>query len=352
MRSNALGGIKAGLVLSLLLFPVAPHSQRATPQAKQEKEEEVLIPLTPEERALNPRDIVTNQPDYAADLTFFVSESFGGFAGAQRQVRKGNRYRDESQYWVFVGERGKSTARLSPATKTYDDFLPPRYDSVNSEPLDSAILVLDADRTFTSQGTVLIDNHKCLKIESKSKNNSEQKIFLYAARDLDNLIIFTQVISPRRRMGQQLNNVSLKVPADLVEIPADYKPVEHDRWTKLETAKVTWKGRPPKGYKVYQSPGEQLFIWLDDGVYPWTYLIRPREGIRETAFQGLLVTRAGDYIWETNGTEAFSLTNYRIAPPPSKYEREDDRRVIVTPRSVKFRSISYEKDKAMIEVSW
>jgi hypothetical protein len=352
MQINAFSRIRVGLVLSLLLFPVTPHLQRRTPQTRQEQAEEVLTPLTPEERALNPRDIVASQPDYAADLTFFVSEGFGGFGGAQRQVRQGNRYCDESQFWILVGERGKSTARLSPSTKTYDDFLPSRYDSVNSEPLDPAVLMLDADRTFSSLGTVIVDGHKCLKIESKSKSNPDQKILLFAARDLNNLIIITQVVSPHRSMGQWLKNISLTVPAELVDIPADYKPVEHDRWTKLEAAKVTWKGGVPKGYKVYQSPSQELFIWLDDGVYPWTYLIRPREAIRETAFQGLLVTRKGAYIWETDETEAFSLTNYRVARPPSKYERKDDRVVIVAPGSVKFRAISYEKDKAMIEVSW
>lgn len=344
--------IRIALVLLLFLSPLSAQSHKTAPRAKEKENEEVLLPLTPEERSLSPRDIVANQPDHVADLSFFVGEGFGGFGGAERQARKGNRYRDESQFWIFVGELGKPAARLFPRYKTYDDLEPPRNSSSDSEPLDPQVLTLEADRTFTSLGTVLIDGHKCLKIRTERKSRPEQQIYLYAARDLENLIIVAQVIAPRRSMSQRLTNISLNVPSGLVEIPSDYKPVEHDRWTKLETGRVTWKGRPPKDYKVYRSPGEELFIWIDDGVYPWTYLIRPREAIRETAFQGLLVNRSGENIWETNETEAFSLTHYRTPEKPSPYEREDDRRVIVTPHSVKFRSVSYNKDKAMIEISW
>ena len=53
------------------------------------QEKEVLTLLTKEERELNARDVVLNQPDFSADLTFFVGEGFGGYGGAERRVRKG-----------------------------------------------------------------------------------------------------------------------------------------------------------------------------------------------------------------------------------------------------------------------
>jgi hypothetical protein len=152
-------------------------------------------------------------------------------------------------------------------------------------------------------------------------------------------------------MGQTLSNISLQVPSSLVEIPPDYKPVEHDRWTKVQTAKVTYKGKPSKDYGVFRSPGGELFIWISDAPYPWHYLIRPKEAIREVAFQGLLVTRAGEYIWTTKETEAFSLLGYRVRRP-SKYDKLEEMQVIVAPTSVKFRSIDFDKQRAMIEVRW
>jgi hypothetical protein len=99
---------------------------------------------------------------------------------------------------------------------------------------------------------------------------------------------------------------------------------------------------------VFRAPGGQLFIRAND----WTYLVRPREATVETAFQGLLVTRSGEYVWQTNETEAFSLTHYRNPKPPSQRESEEDRRILVGSNSVTFRSVDYKRDKAMIEVRW
>ncbi len=86
--------------------------------------------------------------------------------------------------------------------------------------------------------------------------------------------------------------------------------------------------------------------------YPWEYLVRPKQGTVEIAFQGLLVTRSGEYVWRTKEMEAFSQTGYRVASERGAYETDEDRRVAVGPNSVKFRSRSYEQDEAMIEVVW
>jgi hypothetical protein len=99
---------------------------------------------------------------------------------------------------------------------------------------------------------------------------------------------------------------------------------------------------------VFRAPGGQLFIRVND----WTYLVRPKEATVETAFQGLLVTRTGEYVWQTKETEAYSQIRYRTPRPPSEWETEEDKRVIVKPNSVIFRSTDYKKDKAMIEVRW
>ena len=88
---------------------------------------------------------------------------------------------------------------------------------------------------------------------------------------------------------------------------------------------------------------------VNDAPYPWDYLVRPKEATVETAFQGLLVTRSGEYVWQTKEGEAFSQTSYRVPRPPSEWEKEEDRRVIVKPNSVTFRSTDYKKDKAMID---
>ena len=307
-------------VVLLFFFTAAPAQTPKSSAPVEQNQPEVLLPLTPEERSVNPRDIVANQPDFSADLSFFVGEGFGGFGGSERRTRKGNRFRAASPHWIFVGELGKPAVRLFPLQKVYDDLQRPRSGS-NWPPLDPQFLVLQPDRTFAALGAVVIDGHRCIKIQTEQKDNAE-KIYLYSATDLKGLIIVAQVIQAKRGMVQRLTNISLNVSPELVEIPSDYKSVEHDRWTLVETARVTFKGKPAKDFRVFRSPSEELFAWIDDGHYPWTYLIRPREATRDTAFQGLLITRSGDYVWETKESEGFSLTHYRAPEKPSRYRRQ------------------------------
>lgn len=169
---------------------------------------------------------------------------------------------------------------------------------------------------------------------------------------MKNLVIVAQIVEPKRKTLQTLGNISLDVPDSLVQIPSDYKPIEHDRWVKLENAKVTYGGEASKDFFVFRAPGGQLFVRVNDAPYHWDYLVRPTEATVETAFQGLIVTRSGGYIWQTKESEGFSQTYYRIPRPPSEWEKEENRRVIVKSNSVTFRSNDYGKTKAMIEVRW
>jgi len=318
---------------------------------KKDKDEEVLTPLTPEERSLDPRDVILNQPDFVADLNFFVGEGFGGYGGAERLARKGNRYREESQFWLFIGELGKPSARVFPQSKSYDDFESARGGSADGTPINPAALAKEDGVSFTALGTRVIDGHNCLKIEATRKDKPE-KFYFYAARDLKNLVIMAQIVEPKRSTVQQLSNISLDVPESLVQIPSDYKPIEHDRWVKLENAKVTYGGKAAKDFVVFRAPGGQLFVRINDEAYPWTYLVHPKEASVETAFQGLIVTRSGEYIWNTKETEGFSQTYYRTPQPPSEWEKKEDKLVIVKSNSVTFRSNDYKQNKAMIEVRW
>jgi hypothetical protein len=321
----------------------------AQPAAVQQKanEQEVLSPLTEEERLLNARDLLLNQPDFMADLSFFVAHRVSGHGFSQRLVRKGNRYREESEFWIFVGELGKPSARLFPKTKVYDDYVPPHGGSLHNPPIDTAAVAREDDITFTALGTVVIDGHNCIKIEARRKTTPD-KYYFYLARDLKNLAIVTQLVQPNRNTVQRLTNISLEVPDSLVHIPPDYKQIEHDRWTKVENAIVTYKRKPAKDATVFRSPGGHLFIRVND----WTYLVRPAEATVETAFQGLLVTRTGQFVWETSDTEAYSSIQYKKPHPPSKWESAYDRRVTVTPNSVTFRATDYERSKAIIEIRW
>jgi hypothetical protein len=329
--------------------PTIQSEPSREPQAKpgnEKRNEEVLAPLTDAERRMDVSDIILNQPDFVADLDFFVNEGFGGFGGAERIARKGTRFREESKFWTFVGEIGKSSVRLYPQAKVYDEMVPPRVGSADGSPLNAKALALDSDITLTALGTEQIEGHKCIKIEAVTKDRPE-KVYLYSAQDLMGLTIVVQVIVPKRSTVQRLHSVSLEVPDGLVEIPPDYKPIEHEKWTKLESAKLTYQGKPSKDYGVFRAPGGELFIWVNDAYYPWEYLYRPQHKTVEIEFQGLLVNASGTYIWQTKETEAFSSINYHTL-----LGSRVDAHLVVVPNGIKFRSNSYEQDGAMIEISW
>jgi hypothetical protein len=344
------------LLILVLLFPqwfnpaiplVWGTSQDAgTKSPKPEEKKEVINPLTDEERALNPRDILLNQPDFTADLGFFVNEGFGGYSGSEHVVRKGDRFREESQFWTFVGEIGKTTVRLYPQARLYDEMVPLRLDASDGTLLYPKAYALKSTATLTALGTAEIDGHRCLKLELLQQDKTE-KIYLFAALDLKNLVIVDQSLGQKVRTVQKLTNVSLDAPEALVEVPADFKPIEHVRWTKVESAQVIYKNQPSKDFGVFRAPTGEMFIWIKDAYYPWEYLYRPQSKTVEIVFQGLLVNRSGTYIWKTRETEAFSSINFSGASRTTM-----DSHLVEIPNGIKFRSNNYKQDLAMIEITW
>src|SRR5262249_33502251 len=153
-----------------------------------------------------------------------------------------------------------------------------------------------------------------------------------------------QSLGPRASMIERLNSVSPQVPDGTLDIPADYKPIEHVRWTKVGSAKVMYGVKPSKDYCVFRAPGGELLIRIGDASYDWTYLYRPDKKTVEIAFQGLLVNRSGEYIWKTADSEAFSSTGY------SRSSNTIDAHLELIPNGIRFRSNNYDQDQAAIEI--
>jgi hypothetical protein len=312
-------------------------------------DKEKLAPLTEKEKTIDYRELVANQPDFTADLSYFRSEEFSGGGFDYKLSRKGNKYRKESQYWLFVGETGKQRYRVNPAAKLYSDL-----EGVDNETASTAAdfnprtLTDNPNTTFTALGKIMIDGHECIKIEAKRqiKGRENEKIYLYAAKDLKNLIIVAQVLNPPYAMIQRLNNISLEVSDSLVNIPTDYKPIEKDIWHSVKNAKVMYGKKLSKDFGVFQSPTGELFVWVIDAPYPWKYLVRPKERTVETAYQGMLLTQGGEFIWRTKETEAVSDIGYRSE---SKLRQKDGTKPLeIKSQSIKFQS--NESDDIWIEV--
>ncbi len=322
------------------------------------QDEPPLIPLTDTERSLDFRSIVANQPDFVADELFFYGEGFGGFSAKQHVARKGDRYFIDTGYVKVLLEPGKEI-RLNDRNKTFEETpIGSEFVLGNGHPLDPKLLPLQQGATFVGLGTQTIDGHKCLKIEAKIPGQKAQ-VFLYAAEDLKYLIIAAQVLNPPRGAIQRLQNISLNVPAGLVEIPPNYRPLPKHKWSRVDSAIVTIDSKPGKSSSVFRSDhGNELFVTLYEPhpatglMLPWHYLVYLKEQTVEIGFQGLLITADGKLAWDANAREAFSNGDDR--PDTSSYpcHRAPCPKTTVGPNFVQFPSVYYDDRKSMVRVTW
>jgi hypothetical protein len=341
---------------TLLLVTVAATAQ--VPKSKSAQDEPPLVPLTDNERALNFKGIVANQPDFVADEVFFYNEGFGGFSAKQHVARKGNRFFLDTGFVKIILEPDKEI-RLNDRNKTFEET-PIRREIVigNGRPIDPTVLPLQPGATFVGLGTQTIDGHKCLKIEAKIPEQ-DAKVFLYAAEDLKYLIIAAQVLNPPRGSIQRLQNISLNVSASVVEIPSNYRPLAKHKWSRVESASVTIDGKPGEKSCVFRADnGNELFVTLYEPhpatglMLPWHYLVYLKQQTVEIGFQGLLTTADGKFAWDTSAREAFS--NGDDIPDKESYpcHRAPCPKTTVGPNSVQFPSVYYVDRKSMVRVTW
>jgi hypothetical protein len=346
------------LITSALLLAVASLTTAQVRKTKPTaQDEQPLIPLTDAERTLDLKAIVANQPDFVADELFFYGEGFGGFSAKRHVARKGTHYFADTGFVKFIVEPGK-VIRLDDRNKTFEETpIGNEFVLGNGQPINPTDLASQKGATFVGLGTQTIDGHKCLKIEAKIPDQKAQ-VFLYAAEDLKYLIIAAQVLNPPRGAIQRLQNISLNVPPTLVEIPAGYQPLAKHKWSRVDSAAVTYDGKPAKDFSVFRSDdGDQLFVTLyephpDTGLpLPWHYLVFLKEQTVEIAFQGTLITGDGKFAWDTNAKEAFS--NGENKPDNQHYPCEGKcPKTSAGANFVTFPSVYYEDRKSIVRVTW
>jgi hypothetical protein len=167
---------------------------------------------------LSPKDILLNQPDFTAEQQYFMFESHkhGGFSVSEKLSKKGSVYRWESfdnvnflrfdQPPVFCSANGKNCFEK----QGYDDCC--GYLKANQ--VENFARASDA--TFELAGSEIVQGHNCIKIKMENVAK-EETIYFYAAEDLKNLVIKTEVIQSDRKHTFILGNVSFDVPNKLFE---------------------------------------------------------------------------------------------------------------------------------------
>ena len=296
------------IMLVSISIGVSPQQrQNKTKPATNTKQENSppILPLTEAERALELKVLVANQPDFTADEQFFASESRGGFGGAEKVARKGDSYRIDNGYYVFIYQRGKPGIRMGHGSKVYDPLFGKQDDSIvpwaSVSPLALAQLT---NAKLTALGAQIIDGHRCLKVEA-TEPSLEYKVNLYLAEDLKYLAIAIQVVGENRGSIQTLHNISLSVPASLFDL-SDYQPMPLRKWERISKAQVFLGGKEVPDSSLFRAQTGEMFLAVRGSVMVDTYILRPSERTSEVAFQGHVKTDEGEYAWTTKAEVGFS----------------------------------------------
>ena len=289
------------LVVYFALFcSIVAYGQNDKMQGK--SKEPVLVPLTEEEKKINPKDIVSNQLDFTATETYFSAREISGFSTASKVARKGNKYRTDTGFVVVIAEPKKPVLRLN-QNKTYEESVGIRKLFVSAtSPLNPTDLLGFEDISFSAVGTIEIDGNKLLKIQAKSKE-FDQEVFLYADLGKKNLFTIIQILSQRRSSIQRLQKISFEVPGALFDI-SGYKALPKFQWNKVKTAKVFFKGKLINDALVFRH---DAYIFIHVAEFEHFFVDLKRKIADTVVFQGLLVSKDGSYIWRTNEDEAISV---------------------------------------------
>lgn len=263
--------------------------------------ETVLLPLTEEQKKINPKDIVRDQPDFMAEELYFSARAISAFSVQRKIARKGKQYRVDTGFVVVITELGKPFIKIN-GDKTFEKSVADYKAFVNpTSPLNPTDLLGFNDVAFTMLGTIEVDGNKLLKIEAKSKEFDEE-IFLYADPGKKNLITIIQVIGKERSGIQRLNNISFDVSTNLFDLSGNRELPKYN-WEKVKTAKVFSDGKLVEGAVVFRRE-QYIFIHVREFNH---MLIDLNKNIADTVvFQGLLVAKNGAPVWRTSEDSAIS----------------------------------------------
>lgn len=305
--------------------------------------EPALIPLTEDEKKVDPKSVVENQPDFTAIESYFSARDISGFSSSSKVARKGNKYRTDTGFVVVITELNKPNLRLN-QDKTLEEGVGNRKSFVSAtSPLNPTDLLGFADISFASLGTIDIDKNKLLKIQAKSKEFN-QEVFLYADLGKKNLITIVQILGSNRSSIQRLNEISFDVPNQLFDI-SEYKSKPKFNWTKIKTAKIVYRGENVKDGVAFRH-GKYIFIHA--GEFDHMLIDVDKKTALTVVYRGLLLSKEGYLIWQTKDEEAVSIGN---TEDYFSGENEYSVKIDVTSNSVTIPDRE-NKNKVLAKITW
>lgn len=175
------------------------------------------------------RQLVAVQPDFTANaICANYENTFGhGFGESFKLAKKGDWYRRESAVYIDYAAPGEPPVRYSLKTKKFEAFMGDAENHLWFTNVENpALLTLDKTLHFEIVGESLMNLKfggktkifKLIKIKVTGETAvggdwDEATVFLYAAPDLKNLVVKTELIFPKDGKICTMNNVSLVAAA-------------------------------------------------------------------------------------------------------------------------------------------
>lgn len=160
-------------------------------------------------KATTPRELLAKQPDFVAEEIIFSVEEHGphghvsGHELASRKAKKGKFYRTDTGVATFFEDATKPGGGLWFEGAQYAESF------AGKEGIK-----------FEFAGTERVREYECIKVKAtrdtkEKKPVEDEVVYFYVAKDLRNLVIATQVFTPKRKTTYVLRNISFDIPAGL-----------------------------------------------------------------------------------------------------------------------------------------
>jgi len=229
MRKGFISKVRPPLFLASLfiLSFIACHKEREVKQAGNETGK-----VNQKANDHYPRELLLKQPDFTAEE--IVSEfepARGGYSLAIKFAKKGEYYRRESDIMVDFDKFGQPTIRYWRPARI---FVPPSKDNTPPKWYEHAanpeIFAKTEGISFEDAGAEVVNGRECLKVKATKQGaaptseEAKEVVILYVAKDLQNLVIKTEISLVDRKRTSFLRNISFDVPDELFKVLARYKP--------------------------------------------------------------------------------------------------------------------------------
>ena len=179
---------------------------------------------------VSPREILANQPDFVAKESYDSFEQAHGHSFGMKVAKKGQWYRRDTDIVAVFSSPDEPYVRYILKAKIFDTSPGLRERRAwFADAQNAAVLAKEEGVNFEAVGEEIIEGHECLKIKATKPGatggdrGEGVTVYSYAAKDLQNLVIRTEVIQPERRTVYVLKDISFDVPDNLFEVLARYR---------------------------------------------------------------------------------------------------------------------------------